>query len=680
MELRHLSQNVICSRYSFAVAKQLLRNLEWKYRDFTTTLTTDGTMVQNAGDDMVAVGVATGKRLWAAKAEQGMVWMHPVAVGPTLYVIEGPLAESGSYTHWPMAVVKRIRAFGLADGKPGWTFVWPQGRDDVAAYNMVPAAGQLALMVRGGPNLTKHGQPVLDKDGKPVVGENIARRAGQVMLLMVDTRDGGETYFASNDVFKGSIGGGHSSARILAVGDRLWLTTIISLNGSVSIADPGNAKQQALTYGKLDRPVGCTAFRASPNWLFGSLTSYAATGEPKVFHTDAARTVCDVGAFPANGMTYIAPNHCFCEPYLPGAMAFHSRRFAGEWSGDRLERGQAWAAPAKPGAGWPMYLCDNRRSAWTEQRIPSKLTPLWAAKPAGEPPAELLARSWADHWFAQGPVTQASVAEGVAVVGLSHRQQVLALDPASGAERWRTVVDGRIDSAPTIYQGLVLFGTRNGWLYALNRDSGALVWRFFCAARRDLIAGDGQLESVWPVLGSVTADERGIYAFAGRHTDADGGLWWWHLDAAGKLLHRGRVGSDHLKPATPGSGPKIPTGMNNIAVMEGGLLLLPRLYFSRIDQGLERWTGMDLAKSTEQEFWAIRHAANTLVPGNQGLLNRIGFLNGYKMSTYSYTQARMYARHGADFIMVGGAPRFENRGGGGGSELRRMKRLDSIAQ
>jgi len=661
-------------------AKQLMKDLGWKCRDFTTTLTADGTMVQKAGDDLAVLNATTGRRLWAAKAEPGMIWMHPVVIGPVLYVVEGPPAESNSYTHWPMAVVKRIRAFALADGKPHWTFVWPQGRDDAAAYNMVSAGGQLALMVRGGPNLTKHGQPILDIDGKPVVGENIARRAGELMLLMVDIRDGRETYFASNGVFKGRIGAGHSSARILAVGDRLWLTTIISLNGSVSIADPGNVKEQTPTYGKLDRPVGCTAFRASPNWLFGSLTTYATTGEPRVFHTDAARTVCDVGSFPANGLTYIAPNHCFCEPYLPGTMAFHARRFAGEEAGDRLERGQAAAAPAKPGPGWPMYLCDNRRSAWTEQKIPSKLTPLWTAKPAGEPPAELLARSWADHWFAQGPVTQASVAEGVVVVGLSHRQQVLALDPAGGAERWRAVVDGRIDSAPTIYNGLVLLGTRNGWLYALNRDSGALVWRFRCAPRRDLIAAAGQLESAWPVLGSVNADERGIYAFAGRHTDTDGGLWWWHLDLTGQVLNRGRVGSDDLKPTTPGSGPKVTTGMNNIAVMERDLLLLPRLYFSRTDQGLVRWTGLDMAKFTEADFWTKRHAANTLVPGNQGLLNRVGFLNGYKMSAYSFTQARMYARHGADFIMVGGAPQLQHRGGGGGSELRRMKRLDSITE
>ncbi|MGD0900064.1 MAG: hypothetical protein ABR915_19695, partial [Thermoguttaceae bacterium] len=414
-------------------AKQLAAEFHGKRGDFTTSLTADGTMIQKAGDDLAVLEAASGKRLWGAKAESGMVWMHPVVIGPTLYVVEGRAAASMSYTHWPMSVVKRIRAFGLADGKPGWTFDWPQGRHEAAAYNMVPAAGQLALTIRGGENQDKHGKPILDSDGKPLA-RDIANAAGRTMLLLVDARDGRETYYGINSVYDGGrYGAGHSSMKSIAVGDRLWRTTIVSLVGSMSIADPGNAKEAALPYARMDRPVGCTAFRASPNWLFGSLTTYAATGEPKVFHTDVARTTCDVGAFPANGLTYITPNHCFCQPYLPGSMAFHARRFAGEESGHRLERGEATAAPAKAGPGWPMYLRDNRRTAWTEEKLPGKLKPLWTASPAGDPPAELLARSWNDHWFAQGPVTQPSVAEGVAVVGLSHRQQVAAFDPASGA-------------------------------------------------------------------------------------------------------------------------------------------------------------------------------------------------------------------------------------------------------
>jgi hypothetical protein len=340
-----------------------------------------------------------------------------------------------------------------------------------------------------------------------------------------------------------------------------------------------------------------------------------------------------------------------------------------------LREGGAWRKVEKPR---PAELDD-----WGQYHHDAAMTDVSANRKVG--PAYGL------QWVS-GPQVAGDSAHGVRVSGSLLVQvdgspttdggepALVARDAWSGLPLWR-----RADMVPLTRYALMAQGERV-YVYALNRDRGELVWRFLCTPRRELIAADGQLESPWPVLGSVTADERGIYAFAGRHTDTDGGLWWWHLDTAGNVLHQGRVGSDELKPTTPGSGPKLPTGpkvhtgMNNIAVMDGDLLLLPRLYFTRTDEGLQWWNALDQPRFTEPEFWAKRHAAGTLVPGNQGLLNRVGFLNGYKMSAYSYTQARMYARHGADFLMVGGAPQLEHRGGGGGSELRRMKRLDSLTE
>jgi len=56
------------------------------------------------------------------------------------------------------------------------------------------------------------------------------------------------------------------------------------------------------------------------------------------------------------------------------------------------------------------------------------------------------------------------------------------------------------------------------------------------------------------------------------------------------------------------------------------------------------------------------------MPGNQGLLNRINFLGGYKMSAYGFVQARQFAYHGERFVCIGGTDgRIEHRGGGGGS-------------
>jgi len=87
----------------------------------------------------------------------------------------------------------------------------------------------------------------------------------------------------------------------------------------------------------------------------------------------------------------------------------------------------------------------------------------------------LIGQEWTNQWHGQGPVTGLSVAEGVGVLALTDRQQVLAVNPASGKERWRAAIDGRIDSQPTIFRGAVYVRTRAGWLYALNRDTGELI-------------------------------------------------------------------------------------------------------------------------------------------------------------------------------------------------------------
>ena len=55
---------------------------------------------------------------------------------------------------------------------------------------------------------------------------------------------------------------------------------------------------------------------------------------------------------------------------------------------------------------------------------------------------------------------------------------VYALDRESGKVIWSFIADGRIDTPPTYYKGMLLFGTRNGYAYCLRARDGALSWRF----------------------------------------------------------------------------------------------------------------------------------------------------------------------------------------------------------
>lgn len=665
--------------------QSIFRPLAAKTEDVVARLTDDGLLVQVMEETVVVLDVKNGKRLWRHERDEGR-YMHPVVLGDSVYLCEGVPVRSYSYTHWPALKLSGVVAFGLRDGKQRWHLPWKG--DPTVVYNLAGGAGHLVGSCRAD------------------------ERKGDHTVLVIRAEDGHLVYSGQTAVHRGSLGGGHSAARSFIAGDRLWTHTIVSLPGSVSLANPAANDKADLRYSRLPRPVGCTAYRAAGDWIFGSLSAFSLTGDARVYHTDVARTACDVGAFPAQGLQYITPNHCFCQPYVPGSAAFHPRPFAGPEDNGRLARGTARPAPVRDDPdGWPMFLRDNRRSAWTNSNIDNDLKLAWTqdvgriANPS-HGPHETITRSWNDHWFIQGPITQPTVAEGVLVFGLSHQHQVLACDPATGEERWRVPVDGRIDSAPTIYRGLVLAGTRMGSIYALNRDTGELVWRFRAAPRHDTLIADGQVESVWPCFGSVNVDERGVMAVAGRHTDTDGGLWWWRLDpATGEVQGQGRFGADELKMQTYGGGNPgrtIATGSNTPAVMTVGRNAIPSGQNGRIGNpsyGHFLLAGVHARRNEkgdltddnalwpeggggerERAFWRVRHQTGILVPGNQGLLHRPGYLGGYKLAAYSLTQGIFYAwkKETGDFVMVGGANMLQHRGGSGGGTLRRLRRFPEV--
>jgi outer membrane protein assembly factor BamB len=71
---------------------------------------------------------------------------------------------------------------------------------------------------------------------------------------------------------------------------------------------------------------------------------------------------------------------------------------------------------------------------------------------------------------------------------------------------------------------LCLFGSRSGWVSCLRADDGGLVWRLRVAPSEQRIVAFGQIESPWPVPGSVLVVEDTAYFAAGRQPLADGGI------------------------------------------------------------------------------------------------------------------------------------------------------------
>ncbi len=142
-------------------------------------------------------------------------------------------------------------------------------------------------------------------------------------------------------------------------------------------------------------------------------------------------------------------------------------------------------------------------------------------------------------------LTPPVAADGRIFVAEPDAHTVYALSADNGQRLWQFVADGRVDSPPTIHEGLCLFGSTDGHVYCLTAAEGRLVWRFRAAPEDRQIFAMDQLESVWPVHGSVLVRDGKVYCTAGRSSHLDGGIYVYALDPnSGEIVHQTRINSD----------------------------------------------------------------------------------------------------------------------------------------
>ena len=268
---------------------------------------------------------------------------------------------------------------------------------------------------------------------------------------------------------------------------------------------------------------------------------------------DWLRAPCFTGLMPANGLLYVPTSQCFC---YPGVLVSGFQAMSADPADPlkpatqaNLQRGPAYGQVSNPKSeirnpqsdDWPMYRRDGQRSGCAKAAVPAELTAKWQVELAcrGTQPVVVGDRLW--------------VAEKDA-----HR--VRCLSAATGQDVWSFTAGGRVDSAPTIHEGLVLFGCRDGSVYCLRAADGALVWRFQASPARRIVSYD-QVESVWPIHGSVLVQDGVVYFAAGRSSYLDGGIFVYGLDAK-----TGKVLASHV---LEGPWPDIKTDTGTPFAMEG---------------------------------------------------------------------------------------------------------------
>lgn len=259
-----------------------------------------------------------------------------------------------------------------------------------------------------------------------------------------------------------------------------------------------------------------------------------ATGKWFIHHW--VRGACVYGIMPANGLIYAPPHPCACYPEakLSGFNAVAGpRTYAAAdklIKSERLLKGPAYGDAAAQGkhpeaapGDWPTFRGNMARSGSTAQAVGTDLKVKWQAAIGGR-------------------LSQPVVAGRKVFVAAVDDHAVIALDRTTGKTAWTYIAGGRVDSPPTLYKHLALFGCADGYVYCLRASDGELAWRFRAAPFDQRIMAREQLESVWPVHGSVLVRGGVAYVVAGRSMFSDGGLVLYRLDPlTGALLSSVRM-------------------------------------------------------------------------------------------------------------------------------------------
>lgn len=276
------------------------------------------------------------------------------------------------------------------------------------------------------------------------------------------------------------------------------------------------------------------------------------------------RGTCGYGVLPCNGLLYSTPFSCSCSI---GAMIQNTNAVytePGLGSSDdpipveiknELTTGSAYnyVDSGYAATGWPTFRHDGGRSGATEDSVPaSGLSEKWEFQLPGDRPSAL------------------TIEDGKVFVSDIDRHTIYALSVASGTKIWAYTAGARVDSPPTFYKGLLLFGGRDGIVYCLKADTGEISWRFRGLPDR-LICAFNRLESPWPVNGGVVVENGVVYLSAGRSSFLDGGIFHYGLDArTGKVKYSRHIyGPFDAEgfPATHNAGYK-----NDIFVSDGARL------------------------------------------------------------------------------------------------------------
>ncbi|MDP6635295.1 MAG: PQQ-binding-like beta-propeller repeat protein [Phycisphaerae bacterium] len=575
---------------------------------------------------LLAVNADTGKLLWKKDDAE------TVEILPTALAAKGSRAFIQNPTH--------IIALNAETGKVLWR---------------APRASARQRPSWTAPTLVAYGDVVLSADravGKASPADNSKRKVkwtvsslggvAPVGKLLAFSADAGKKLWESpaKEVYNAPVD-------VLVAGGLIWTGNMVQRSepGITAGRDPNTGQV------KRTRPKDSSQFAYGPVhhrcYRNKATEKYLVLGRDGIEFIDIAtgkgqsnqwtRGACQYGVMPCNGLVYIPPHACAChiEYKLSNfnvlAPADAKAPQAKPSAVPRLEKGPAFdkipqskIRSRQSHSDWSTHRADANRSGSTTSAVPPNLTGLWETKIGGK-------------------LSGITIAAGRVFATAIDEHTVHCLDAVGGRGLWRFVAGGRIDSPPTIWNGRVIFGCADGWIYCLHETDGKLAWRFRTDDAERRIISYGQLEAARPVSGAVMVAKGAVYAIAGRSTFLDGGLTLYRLDAVtGKLISATPVDTGALPDVLSSDGESVFMRHKRFD-MDGNIVKTPaaHLYSSAGFLDGEWW---------HRTYWQVGSRMSSTwggwpVTGNRVPSGRLLVLD--KSNVYGFGRLNQYHRDGS---------------------------------
>lgn len=447
----------------------------------------------DAPSKLIAVQGATGQILWQLESPRIDDLFVAIADGRVIY-----LSDS------------KVRAVQLSTGQPLWeTTVNANGKALIAAENAVVFYSSAGISVFDAAG----GQPLWSAstiDSPSAEGEDLFISNGLVWRGMIPVTEDLDVTKKSEDVM--------SIAYDIRTGEEKKRVVVRGLRSP-------------------EHHHRCYRNKATERFLISSMegAEFMDLNGDTHGQNNFIRGACKLGMVPANGMLYVPADQCFCQP---GAKLLGFAAVGVENPYEpvpfelRLERGAAYQSiqvteDSTSAEDWSTFRYDAARHGSSPTAVEGELQEAWRANIGGR---------------LSQPVADARRV----YVAACDAHSIYALDTRSGQVAWSFIAGARIDSPPTLYQGNLLFGSADGYVYCVRAEDGVLAWRFLAAPTDQRIGYFDQIESQWPVHGSILIHNGIAYCGAGRSTYLDGGIRLYALDpSSGQMLYTNTLEGPH---------------------------------------------------------------------------------------------------------------------------------------